>query len=95
MKGYVYVMLMSNHQPLNLEVIQRHVDHLKQLDTQEKLVLCGPFLDYSGGMVVIHADSLEDAHLICQQDPFIQEGYKTYELRTLEVANQENGYGMD
>lgn len=83
---------MENVKPLDMEVIQRHVDHLKQLDSAEKLFLCGPFLDYAGGMVVLNAPSYEEADWICRSDPYISEGYKTYQLRTMEVAESANGY---
>lgn len=38
------------------------------------------------------ADSFEEAKKIAESDPFISEGYKTFELRTLEVANKDNNY---
>lgn len=92
MNRQIFVMLMENKNKLTQEVIQRHVDHLKKLDDQGKLVLCGPFSDYSGGMVILKVLSLDEAEKVCQSDPYILEGYKTYELRTLEVADKENGY---
>ena len=38
------------------------------------------------------AGSFEEAKKIAESDPFISEGYKTFELRTLEVANKDNNY---
>ena len=38
--------------------------------------------------------NLEEARKISESDPFIAEGFKTYELRTLEIANKENNYGL-
>ncbi|OPZ68747.1 MAG: hypothetical protein BWY81_00728 [Firmicutes bacterium ADurb.Bin467] len=55
-------------------------------------MLCGPFSDYGGGMVVVNAPTREEARAIFESDPYVAEGYKTYQLRTLEVANRENGY---
>lgn len=83
---------MENKKQLNLDVIQRHVEHLKELDDAGKLILCGPFSDYSGGMVILNALSFDEANQISQSDPYVLEGYKTYQLRTLEVADKENGY---
>ncbi|HHV08915.1 MAG TPA: hypothetical protein GXX75_01365 [Clostridiales bacterium] len=83
---------MENKKELNMGVIQRHVEHLKRLDAAGKLVLCGPFSDYGGGMVILNALSFDEANKISQSDPYILEGYKTYQLRSLEVANKENGY---
>ena len=47
-----------------------------------------------GGMVVLNCKNIEEAREIAETDPFIAEGYKTYELRTLEIANKENNYGL-
>ncbi|MBE5987258.1 MAG: hypothetical protein E7250_05970 [Paenibacillaceae bacterium] len=91
----MYVYFMKNQKPLNEELIKEHVEHLKSLKSQGKLVLCGPFSDYPGGMVVYLADNLEDATNIAKSDPFISSGCKTFEVRTLEVANEENNYLLE
>lgn len=88
----MYIYFMENGKPLNGDVIARHVEHLRKLDGEGKLVLCGPFSDYPGGMVVLRVQSFAEATEIAEQDPFIAEGYKTYGVRTLEVANRENNY---
>ena len=88
----VFVYLMNNKKDLNLQVVQEHVEHLRTLDQEGHLVLCGPFADYPGGMVVFRADSEEEALRIAKSDPFIVSGFKTFELRTLEVANADNNY---
>jgi len=41
-----YVYLMRNNKELSLEIIKRHVEHLRELDAIGVLVLCGPFSDY-------------------------------------------------
>lgn len=89
-----YIYLMNNKKNLNLEIVNKHVEHLKKLDESGKLVLCGPFTDYAGGMVVLNCENINEAREIAESDPFIAEGYKTYELRTLEIANKENNYGF-
>jgi len=83
---------MKNIKPLNEEIIKSHVEHLKKLKSQGKLVLCGPFTDYPGGMVVFLAEDLAEAMNIAKADPFIVSGYKSFEIRTLEPANDENNY---
>ncbi len=88
----VFVYLMNNKKDLNLQVVQEHVEHLRTLDLEGRLVLCGPFADYPGGMVVFRADSEDEALRIAESDPFIASGFKTFELRTLEVANADNNY---
>ena len=88
----LFVMLMEKRKPFNTEIIARHIEHLRNLDDSGKLVLCGPFVDYPGGMVILKTLSYEEADSICKSDPFIAEGYETYTLRTLEVADRETGY---
>ena len=88
----VFVYLMNKKKDLNLQVVQEHVEHLRTLDQEGRLVLCGPFTDYPGGMVVFRADSEDEALRIAESDPFIASGFKTFELRTLEVANADNNY---
>lgn len=92
MNAQLYVMLMKNVNPLNEEIIKRHVSHLKEMDNSGRLYLCGPFTDYNGGMVIFNVSTYEEAKKLAEKDPFIAEGYKTYELRTMEVATKENNY---
>lgn len=93
-KELLFIMLMENKNSLTIDVVQRHVEHLRMLDNMGKLFACGPFIDYHGGMVILKADSMEEAHNIAKSDPFIQEGYKSYEIRTMEWAKKENNYGL-
>ncbi|KAB1437932.1 YciI family protein [Candidatus Galacturonibacter soehngenii] len=88
----MYVYLMKNFLPINESLIQSHVEFLKELDRQNQLVLCGPFTDFPGGMVILSVEDKEEAVKIAESDPFVASGCKTYELRTFAVANQENNY---
>ncbi|ERJ83280.1 hypothetical protein HMPREF1987_01014 [Peptostreptococcaceae bacterium oral taxon 113 str. W5053] len=85
---------MENKKALNMEIVKKHVQYLKKLDDSGKLLLCGPFTDYDGGMVVLECRNIEEARAFAESDPFIEEGYKTFELRTLSIANKENNYGL-
>ncbi len=55
---------MSNQKNLNLEIVKKHVEHLKKLDESGKLILCGPFTDYAGGMVVLNCENIKEAREI-------------------------------
>lgn len=88
----VFIYLMEDKIPLNQEIITKHIHHLRQLDEDGVLVLCGPFADYAGGIVIVQAADKETALRIALADPFVNEGYKTFTLRTLEIANASNGY---
>ncbi len=53
-------------------------EHLKHLDALgEQLVLAGPFLNDKeegvGSIVIIEADTLEEAHEMFNRDPFVRE----------------------
>lgn len=89
---YAYFLTQIPGKQCTEEVVRRHVQHLKQLDRKGKLVLCGPFSDYEGGMVIIKANSLEEAMAIAESDPFVKEGFETFELRTLELSCEENNH---
>lgn len=90
-KAYV-ILLENTAKALNQDVVKRHVNHLERLDAENKLVICGPFKDYAGGMIVLNCSSLDEAHTIANKDPFVSEGYRTYTIRTLEVADQSNRF---
>lgn len=87
-----FVYFMTDQKTINYEVIQQHVAYLKELKRLGNLVLCGPFSDYPGGMVVVTAEDREAATRIAESDPFISMGFKTYSIRTLELADESNDY---
>lgn len=74
------------------ELKRAHVSHLKDLDKNGKLVICGPFTNHKGGMVVINAASLEESKLLAEKDPFVSSGVRTYKLYSLELSCEENNH---
>lgn len=87
-----YLYLMENKKELTYQIIQQHVQYLRVLDEKGVLILCGPFQDFPGGIVIFMADNQIEAVKIAENDPFILSGCKTYKLHCLEIANAENGY---
>jgi uncharacterized protein YciI len=89
-----YVVLLSRipGKSMTEEVIRAHVAHLKQLEQNGQLVLCGPFADYEGGMIVFRAESYEQAKAIAESDPFVTSGVEKYELRTWQLSCKENNH---
>jgi len=77
---------------LTQEVIEKHVAHLRKLDSEGRLEICGPFTDFAGGVVVVDALSIEEAHQIAISDPFVNQGYRTYEIRTMKWSREENNH---
>ena len=43
-------------------------------------------------MVIIKAKNKEEAITIAEQDPFVKEGVRTFEVRTWLLAVEENNY---
>jgi uncharacterized protein YciI len=60
------------------ETISQHVEHLRTLDAQGKLILCGPFTDFPSGMVIVSAKDKTEAIAIANSDPFVIEGVRNY-----------------
>ena len=97
MEKWLYVMTIKKGKTYNKvtkAVIVRHVENLKRLDEEGKIALCGPFQGYPGvaGMVIFKTKSLEEADALCKLEPLVAEGYATYTLAALQVADKENNY---
>ena len=51
-----------------------HLERLEALAKQGRLVLAGPFSDKTGSLVVIEADSIEEAEAFAREDPYTIHG---------------------
>ena len=97
MQMLTYVMLIERgktYNKINKAMVEKHVENIKKLDDDGKLVLCGATKGYPGvaGMIIFKAESYEDAEVICMSEPFVVEGYATYKLFSLNVGNRDNNY---
>lgn len=97
MEKWLYVMMIKRGNAYNKvtkAVIERHVENLKKLDDAGKLELSGPLKGYPGvaGMVIFRTQTFEEAEDLCQLEPLVAEGYATYTLFSLQVADRENNY---
>lgn len=92
---YAIMMKMKEGRSFDAGVVQRHVEHLRSLDDNGRLVIAGPFKDGKGGMLVIRAQSQEEAEGMAKKDPFIAEGFEDFEVRELISANRNNNYLLD
>jgi uncharacterized protein YciI len=54
--------------------IAAHVGYMSGVFDQKQLVLGGPFLDESGGMMILDVATLEDAQAIANGDPTVKAG---------------------
>ena len=97
MEKWQYVMFIEKtkiYNKMTMDVVERHVENIRKLDDDGKLELCGVFKGYPGvaGMYIIKAQSYEEAEEICRLEPLVVEGFATYKLKALQIANRENNY---
>lgn len=69
------------------DVVKEHRDYLEELAAKGKLLAAGPFVPggleskYSGvGMIVVYADSEDDARFIAEEDPMHRKGVRKFTI---------------
>ena len=97
MENLLYVMLLEKtktYKNMNKAAVLRHVENIRKLDDEGNLELCGVLRKCPGfvGMIILKAESYEEAEELCKQEPLVIEGYATYKLMSLQVGNRENNY---
>ena len=97
MQNWLYVMFINKtktYNRLTKAAVERHVANLKDLDDSGHLELAGAFKGYPGvaGMYILRAENYEAAEALCRQEPLVLEGFATYQLKALQVAEKENNY---
>jgi len=97
MEKSLYVMLLEKtktYNKMNKAAVESHVDNIRKLDDDGNLELCGVLRKCPGfvGMVILKADSYEEADKLCKREPLVIDGYATYKLMSLQVGNRENNY---
>lgn len=63
-----------NAQTLRPQHRPAHLIRLKELEKQGRLVCAGPFSDKTGSLVIIEADTQQEAESFAQSDPYVQHG---------------------
>ena len=97
MEKWLYVMFIEktkSNNRLTKAAVERHVAKLKSLDEAGRIEHAGVFKGYPGvaGMYILRAESYEEAEAICKTEPLVVEGFASYELKALQVADKENNY---
>ena len=97
MNDLMYVMLLEKtkiYKKINKAAVIRHVDNIRKLDDGGNLELAGVLRKVPGfaGMLLLKAESYEEAEELCKREPLVIEGYVTYKLMSLQVGNRENNY---
>ena len=97
MEKQTYGMLIERgktYNKINKAMVLKHVENIRRLDDEGRLVLCGPTKGYPGvaGLIIFKAENDEAAEAICAAEPFVAEGYATYKCFSMQVGNRENNY---
>ena len=96
MKTFLVLYSQKRSDIFNEDLLNNHVDFLKQLYLNNQLSMCGPFVDNKGAVLVVMAPSITNAEEIINQDPFIQQKYyEQYIIHEFMPANAENNWLMD
>lgn len=53
---------------------EAHLQRLEQWAEQGKIILAGPLTDKTGSLIVVEAESLEDAQDFARNDPYMLNG---------------------
>jgi uncharacterized protein len=91
-KYYVIFLHRVPERPLSPEVVDHHAAHLAELDDNGKLVMAGPLVERSGGLIVLRTESAAEAMAIAEEDPLVRGAYQIYELATWLMSNRQNNY---
>lgn len=93
MNKYIAMLKDKARGSLNDTLLNQHVSHLKRMNQEGKLFICGPFKDNDGAIQILLANTKEEAEKLIQQDPFIvNKYYKQYSIYELLEANEDNNY---
>jgi uncharacterized protein YciI len=65
--------------------VKEHVDYLRRLRDEGKLVMSGPFTDNGGGLIIFSASSKEEAIELSNNDPPVAKGVQKATVRTWSV----------
>jgi uncharacterized protein YciI len=64
-----------------------HVEYLKQLLNEGKLLITGPFLDKKrGGMFIVEVEDEEELKTIVKNDPAVRDGFSISEERPYKIV---------
>lgn len=89
---YVILLSPTKEDRRDMDIIHDHVKHLQELERNGRLIMCGPFSDCPGGMVIVKAGSRDEAVHLAEKDPYVRSGIRSYEVRTWTLSHEGNGH---
>lgn len=95
MKTYLVLLSDKCNRKFDKDLLHKHVAHLETLQQSGHLLVCGPFADDKGAMLVLNAANDSTVEKLVLDDPFIQEKYySNYSIAEIHKADASNNYLM-
>lgn len=96
MKTFLIILKDKQREKSSPELIRAHVEFLKQLKKDGHLILCGPLANGRNGLIIIEADTINQAKQLIAHDPFLQTGFcQGYDIEEFFPANESNNWLLD
>ena len=92
MKEYIYLIHPSRHEffesptPLEEQAMDAHFEYLKQATSNGMVVLAGPCLDETFGVVIFRSASDEVARQFMLSDPSVKSNVMVAELHPMKIS---------
>lgn len=81
---------------LQEELVKKHVEHIRNLDSKGILFMCGLLKGHESGMLILNAKTYEEAESYVKRDPLIINScYKKHIIYEIQEANASNNYLLD
>jgi len=81
-------------------IVHEHVAFLRELAKSDQVRLAGPYVDgkeaeNEAGIFMFKAENMESAQALLATDPFISEGFQSYQLRQLKVTTPATNFEFE
>ena len=92
MKEYIYLIHPLRHEffekptPFEDRVMDEHFEYLRQATSDGTVVLAGPCLDETFGVIVFRAESEEEARQFMLNDPSVSSNVMMAELHPFKIS---------
>ena len=86
------VLLAQTDRQATRDDVEAHVAHLRVLEKRGALELAGPFPEARSGLVVLRVATRSEAESIAAEDPFVQRGVRTAEVRRWILSSEDNNH---
>lgn len=70
-------------------IMEAHFEYLKKLSEEGRIIIAGPCLDGSFGIIVFNARDMDEAKTIMEQDPSVKARIMEAELHPFRVSLPE------